>query len=100
VGLATNAQHQVQVQREAIPIIFIPGVMGSRLRLAGTGATPGAKTQGLPNMRWDPGSKTAMLGNYLRASPAQRKALLIGPGQAFNRMRSANDILAPRNAPC
>jgi hypothetical protein len=43
-GLATNAPHAVQVQREAIPIIFIPGVMGSRLRLSGTGATPGAKT--------------------------------------------------------
>jgi hypothetical protein len=83
-GLATNAPHQVQVQREAIPIIFIPGVMGSRLRLAGTGATPGAKTGGLPNMRWDPGSKTAMLGNYLRASPAERKALLIGHGKGFD----------------
>lgn len=83
-GLATNALNSVQVQREAIPIIFIPGVMGSRLRLAGTGATPDAKTAGLPNIRWDPGSKKSMLGNYLRASPAERKALLIGPGNAFN----------------
>ena len=53
--------------------------MGSRLRLSGTGATPGAKTGGLPNMRWDPGSKSSMLGNYLRASPAERKVDNAGP---------------------
>jgi hypothetical protein len=37
-GLATNPSHAVQVRREAIPIIFVPGVMGSRLRLSGTEA--------------------------------------------------------------
>ncbi len=83
-GLPTNAPHNVQVQREAIPIIFVPGVMGSRLRLAGTAGRTDQKTGGLPNMRWDPGSSSAMLGNYWRASPAERKALLIGNGPAYD----------------
>ena len=35
-GLPTNAPNNLQVKREAIPIIFVPGVMGSRfLRDAG-----------------------------------------------------------------
>jgi pimeloyl-ACP methyl ester carboxylesterase len=80
-GLATNASHQVQVQREAIPIIFVPGVMGSRLRLAGTNGT--GQTAGLPNLRWDP-TAGFLYSNYSGVTPAHRKAMLIGDSPAYD----------------
>lgn len=80
-GLATNASHAVQVQREAIPIIFVPGVMGSRLRLAGTDGT--GKTDGLPNLRWDP-TAGFLFKNYSGVTPARRKLLLVGEGNKYN----------------
>ncbi len=83
-GLATNTPHAVHVQREAIPIIFVPGVMGSRLRLAGTGGNPDGETGGLPNIRWDPADRTFMLWNYAFASAAHRKRMLIGQGNRFD----------------
>ena len=36
-NLATAVEHEVMVQREAIPLILVPGIMGSRLRQAATG---------------------------------------------------------------
>jgi hypothetical protein len=69
-GLATNASHAVQVQREAIPIIFVPGVMGSRLRLSGTDGA--GKTNGLPNLRWDP-TAGFLFKNFSGVTPARRK---------------------------
>jgi pimeloyl-ACP methyl ester carboxylesterase len=75
-GLATSVEHQVQVQREAIPIIFVPGVMGSRLRRAGTNGT-GNGRDGLPNLRWDPAAGF-LYTHYSGCTPAHRKAMLIG----------------------
>lgn len=75
-GLPTNVEHEVHVQREAIPIIFVPGVMGSRLRRAGTNGV-GNGADGLPNLRWDP-SAGFMYENYSGCTPAHRKAMLIG----------------------
>ena len=75
-GLPTNVEHEVHVQREAIPIIFVPGVMGSRLRRAGTNGV-GNGADGLPNLRWDP-SAGFMYDNYSGCTPAHRKAMLIG----------------------
>jgi hypothetical protein len=75
-GLPTNAEHQVQVQREAIPIIFVPGVMGSRLKRAGTSGT-GTGRDGLPNLRWDPAAGF-LYSNFSGCEPAHRKAMLIG----------------------
>jgi hypothetical protein len=80
-GLATNASHAVQVQREAIPIIFVPGVMGSRLRLSGTNGT--GQTDGMPNMRWDP-SAGFLFKNYSGVTPAHRKLMLIGKGNTYD----------------
>lgn len=55
------------VEREPVPIIFVPGIMGSRLRQAG-----GKKKV------WDPDDQLFMLWNYLMASPADRKKALVG----------------------
>jgi hypothetical protein len=59
----TSADHRIVVQRESIPIVFVPGIMGSRLK---RGA----------NRVWDPNSTSFMLNTYLFATPSQRKALL------------------------
>jgi hypothetical protein len=82
-GLATNVQHEILVQREAIPIIFVPGVMGSRLRKAGTGKKVDKNgADGLPNLRWEP-TKDAkgikfLYDHYSGRTPAHRKQMLIG----------------------
>lgn len=79
-SLATDVPHQVQVRREAIPLIFVPGIMGSRLRLAGTNGE-GKNAQGLPNLRWEP-SAGWLFKNCSGEPPQHRKDLLIG--DAFN----------------
>jgi hypothetical protein len=79
-GLGTDIEHEILVRREAIPIIFVPGVMGSWLRLAGTDGT--GETNGLPNLRWNP-TPGFLLRHYRNATPARRKAMLIG--ERFNR---------------
>lgn len=79
-GLPTDEPHQMFVHREAIPLIFVPGVMGSRLRRAGT-TVGGRRTEhgfDLPNLRWDPGD-SGFLFELLRMSAAKRKMLIIGP---------------------
>jgi len=78
-GLATNEEHVIEVQREAIPIVFVPGIMGSRLRLAGTDGK--GKTGSLPNLRWDTDTGW-LLSNLLFKDAAQRKSLVIG--EAFD----------------
>ncbi len=40
-GLQTDREWRIQVQREAIPLIFVPGFMGTRLRRAGSITTTG-----------------------------------------------------------
>ncbi|HEX5747843.1 MAG TPA: hypothetical protein VFZ09_16485 [Archangium sp.] len=76
-NFATDTAGEVLVQREAIPIIFVPGIMGSRLRRAGTDGT-GKGPDGLPNMRWDPDSSMFMLKHFSGEGPLQRKRMLIG----------------------
>jgi pimeloyl-ACP methyl ester carboxylesterase len=75
-GLETDIEHQVNVQREAIPLIFVPGIMGTRLRAAGTDGTGDAN--GLPNMRWDPSSAGFMLSKYYGTAGSTRKSMLVG----------------------
>ncbi|MCC6532351.1 MAG: hypothetical protein IT531_07375 [Burkholderiales bacterium] len=78
-GFETDVEHEIEVQREAIPLVFVPGIMGSRLRRAGTrGRETDKDASGLPNMRWDPGSALYMLGNFSGEKPAHRKSMLIG----------------------
>src|SRR5205823_5979615 len=81
-GLATDINHVIRVQREAIPLIFVPGIMGSRLRLSGTNGT-GKGGDGLPNLRWDPGDGWFMWSTFSGTSGEFRKKMLVG--KAFNR---------------
>lgn len=76
-GLETDVVHEIQVQREAIPLIFVPGIMGSRLKRTGT--DPEGETDGLPNMRWEPGKKGWMWKHYSGKDPLYRKNMLVGP---------------------
>ena len=66
----TNIFNRIRVNREIIPIIFVPGIMGSRLR--------NTKTK---ESVWDPDrSIMIMLRKYggFWNTPAQRKRMLIG----------------------
>lgn len=75
-GLETDIEHEIRVQREAIPLIFVPGIMGSRLRRSGTNGT--GEANGLPNMRWEPGKGGWMLKHYSGESPLHRRNMLVG----------------------
>lgn len=67
-GLKSDMQNRVVIERFVLPIIFIPGIMGSRL---GT-------TQN--DIVWDPNSSWFMFTTYGRrkADAAKKRALLIG----------------------
>ena len=72
-GVDTGHTHHVQVQRRLVPIIFVPGIMGSRLE---HGDGPGAGEK-----KWDPDSKGFMFNNFVsltQAYPKKKKDLLIG----------------------
>jgi len=72
----TTEDHKIIVQREAIPVIFVPGAMGSNLRLRGTNGT--GETNGLKNLRWAPGDHMYMAKTYMYAGGSFRKRMLIG----------------------
>ena len=76
-GLVTDEKHEITVKREAIPIIFVPGIMGSRLRLSGK-VNDNEIENGLDTLRWDPGATRFTLTHYFGASAKHRKAMLIG----------------------
>ena len=80
LDLEINAEHELPVRREAIPLIFVPGIMGSRLRLKGTDGR-GNGIDGLPNLRWDAGINLWTY-NFSKTSPRHRKNMLVG--QAFD----------------
>lgn len=81
--LKTKQVHEIRVQREAIPLVFVPGIMGTRLRVAGTDGT-GDGANGLPNMRWDPSSKLFLFLNFSGTDGAHRKRMLVGDGNFFS----------------
>lgn len=69
-GLETDVQNRICIETEVIPIILVPGLMGSRLRRC-VGKTK----------IWDPDDTLFMANKYGKSSAtaAKRKALLIGP---------------------
>ena len=71
-GLKTDVQNRLQIKREIIPLIFIPGIMGSRLKIA--------KGEDTGDKAWDPDDGGFMLDKfgYAWISAAERKALLVG----------------------
>lgn len=89
-GLTTGQQHPVKVDRVAIPVVFVPGIMGSRLAVAATGEKV-----------WDPDDNGFMLSHYLPMAgfAARRKTFLLGsiPDQE-NRFRVLNDDQAHNDA--
>lgn len=70
-SLETALEHEVVVQREAIPLIVVPGIMGSRLRQAATG-----------RVVWDPPdgiwSSIGAAWDWGRADEVERHRRLIG----------------------
>jgi hypothetical protein len=73
-NLKTDIFNRIRINREIIPIIFVPGIMGSRLKNNKTGESV-----------WDPDRQImCMLKKYggWWNTPAQRKRMLIG--EAFN----------------
>lgn len=94
-GLPTDTEHEISVQREAIPLIFVPGIMGSRLRRAGTNGT-GEGADGLPNLRWDATTRHEptikwLKKHYLWEGAAHRKNMLVGGLFASNYLEVDND---------
>lgn len=68
-GLQTNTQNRIHIEREIVPIIFVPGIMGSRLR------------RRMDKVKiWDPDDKNFMVGKFgwKTVTAAERRALLIG----------------------
>ncbi len=67
-GLKTDHQNNLFIEREIVPIILVPGIMGSRLK-----NKEGKRV-------WDPDDIWFMFAGYGRrkATSAKRKALLIG----------------------
>lgn len=67
-GLTTGRRHGITIRREVVPIIFVPGIMGSRLTVRGVGKV------------WDPDDKGFMLKAYgfLVSNAARKKLALIG----------------------
>lgn len=69
-GIRNFCQNRVCIKREVIPIIFVPGIMGSRLKRKKDG-----------KKIWDPDDAAFMVKNFgkFNVTAAQRKALVIGP---------------------
>ena len=47
-GLETTEKHEIEVRREAIPLVFVPGIMGTHLRRPGTDGRDGRPSAGAP----------------------------------------------------
>jgi pimeloyl-ACP methyl ester carboxylesterase len=86
-ALPTDKPNDIHVRREAIPIIFVPGIMGSRLRRAGTDGT--GETEGLSNLRWD--TNATMLWKYAFQSASFRKTMLVGETFSSGYLEVDND---------
>ncbi|MBJ6727000.1 esterase/lipase family protein [Geomesophilobacter sediminis] len=73
-GLDQEKYNRIRINREVIPIIFVPGIMGSRLKNKKTG-----------EIVWDPDREIMCMfrkyGGFWN-TPAQRKRMLIG--NSFN----------------
>jgi len=71
-GWLTEKRNRIAIERDVIPIIFIPGIMGSRLK----------NNEGM--MVWDPDSDWFMFSNYGRrkADAKLKKDMVIG--EKFN----------------
>jgi len=80
-GLKTDVLNRIIIEREVIPIIFVPGIMGSRLK----------NNDG--KMAWDPDDSGFMLKNYgkYNVTAGMRKNLLIGKQFESEYLQASND---------
>lgn len=80
-GLKTEVMtNKVEIEREVIPIIFVPGIMGSRLK-----DNKGKKV-------WDPDAKVSfMLPTFATAGPFEKKYIVIGRQFDPERLQVHND---------
>ena len=77
---------KIPVRREAIPIIFVPGLLASRVyRIDG----------GKPAMGWDPDSTLTLTKKYLDAKPRERLEMMVGPQFSRNYLHVAGGRLSP-----
>ncbi|MEM8799475.1 MAG: hypothetical protein AAGF15_05295 [Pseudomonadota bacterium] len=67
-GLSSDQKHPFQIQRESIPIVLVPGIMGSKLR----------KTSGKKSIF----SPTGDIASWIFLGPSSRRRRLLGK-QAF-----------------
>ncbi len=67
LSLETGVRHVIRIKREVIPVVFVPGIMGSRMINRQSGA-----------IVWDPESKSFMLWNFSGMSAAERHQRIIG----------------------
>ncbi|MFY9270511.1 MAG: hypothetical protein WAO55_12285, partial [Candidatus Manganitrophaceae bacterium] len=81
-GFKTDHQNNLFIEREMIPVIFVPGTMGSRLRNRAT-----------QEKVWDPDYNKFMFSSYgaFNVTPAMRKALLVGSEFSTERLEVIED---------
>ena len=80
-GLRTDVSNRIIIEREIIPIIFVPGIMGSRLE------------DSYRNKVWDPDDTGFMVNRYGRIdrTAAYRKAKLIGKQFSSDYLKVSNN---------
>lgn len=86
-SVKSNQLNRIRVNREIIPIIFVPGIMGSRLKNTKSGQSV-----------WDPDREImCMLRKYggFWNTPAQRKRMLIG--ETFHPEHLEVDVANPEH---
>ncbi len=86
-GIESERPNKILIEKEVIPIIFVPGIMGSRLH-----NSKGRKV-------WDPDDKHFMLKNYgaWDVTAAMRKELLISSTFSSEYLEPLNDDTVHNN---
>ncbi len=74
-SLGTGKRHVIKIGREAVPIVFVPGIMGTRLR---------ARVGGAPI--WDPDDSWFMLKRFglPGIDPRDRQATILGATRTYD----------------
>ena len=67
-GCEAGRGHVLRIKRRKLALIFVPGIMASRLMRAG-------------KMIWDPDDKLLMINTFLDVGPAKRQKILVSPGR-------------------
>jgi len=73
--LPTGRQHRISIRRETIPIIVVPGIMGTRLKSA----------EKKPTKLWDPDAHLFMLGKFgmFWVSARDKQEIILGKTRQY-----------------